>query len=126
MPKKRKRAPKIDTAYEPKSKFYAFISSPKFWEFKKYPGMKFNNRQCQTCIYRSADQNRQDQMGIRVYCDFIYFTERMRGCPPSPHCTKYVKGKRLNPSRQFNPHHQAGFSNTIDEPPFARLKRFSK
>jgi hypothetical protein len=50
----------------------------------------------------------------------------MRKCHPSPTCERYVRGRRLRPKQSFNPKHKAGFSNTIDEPPFARLKRFSK
>ena len=126
MPEKKRRAPRIDKAYEAKSKFYDFTSAPKYWYYRSDPGVKHDNKQCQTCIFRSADQSRQDQFGIKVHCDYISFTGHRRGCPPSPTCTKYVKGKRLKPRQHFNPHHTAGFSNTIDEPPFARLKRFSK
>lgn len=127
MPEKRPRAARVGAQYEAKSKFYDYVSAPKYWFYQSDPGVKHDNKQCQTCIYRSADQSRQDQLGIRVHCDYISFSRgRRRGCHPSPTCTKYVKGKRLSPEQQFNPKHKAGFSNTIDEPPYARLKNFSK
>lgn len=123
MPEKQRRAPRIETAYEPKSKYYNFVSAPKFWFYQSDPGEKHDNKQCRTCIYRS---NHHDQNADMIQCDYIGFTGHMRGCHPSPTCTKYVKGKRLKKRQQFNPKHKAGFSNTIDEPPYARLKSFSK
>ena len=109
--------------YEPKSKFYSIFSYPKFWFYASDPGVKHNNKQCKTCIYRSSNHI-QDESG--VYCDYIAFTGHMRKCHPSPTCERYARGRRLRPKQSFNPKHKAGFSNTIDEPPFARLKNFSK
>ena len=107
---------------EPRAKYYTHNPNAKFWTFKRYPKMKFNNHQCRTCIYRSNHDENTD----RIHCDYIGFTGHIRGCHPSPTCTKYVKGKRSRKRSEFNPKHKAGFSNTIDEPPFARLKRFTK
>ena len=123
MPEKRPRAPRIDHAYEPKSKYYNFVSAPKYWFYQNDPGVKHDNKQCRTCIYRSSHH---DQNADMIHCDYIGFTGHMRGCHSSPTCTKYVKGKRLKKRQQFNPKHKAGFSHTIDEPPYARLKSFSK
>lgn len=122
MAEKIPRAPRIDKAFEAKSKFYSLFSYPKFWYYRSDPGVKHDNKQCRTCIYRSNHEENTDG----IHCDYIGFTGHMRGCHPSPTCTKYVKGKRLRKRQQFNPKHKAGFSNTIDEPPFARLKRFTK
>lgn len=126
MAEKRPRAARTWTQFEAKSKFYDFTSTPKFWYYRSDPGVKHDNKQCKTCIFRSGDQSRQDQFAVKVHCDYLGFTGHMRGCHSSPTCTKYVKGKRLRKRQSFNPHHKAGFSNTIDEPPYARLKSFSK
>ena len=123
MAEKRPREARMGKQFEAKSKYYELFSYPKFWYYKSDPGVKHNNKQCKTCIYRS---NNHIQDGSGVYCDYITLTGHRRGCPPSPTCTKYVKGKRLKPRQHFNPHHKAGFSNTIDEPPYVRLKSFSK
>ena len=125
MAEKRTRAARVGVQYEAKSKFYDFTSCPKFWYYQSDPGVKHDNKQCRTCIFRSNDRD-GDHLLTRVHCDYISITGHMRGCHPSPTCTKYVKGKRLKKRSGFNPHHKAGFSNTIDEPPFARLKRFTK
>jgi hypothetical protein len=44
----------------------------------------------------------------------------MRGCHPSPHCEKYVKGKRINRKNEFNPHGRAGFKSP-EEPDYLEL-----
>ena len=125
MAEKRPRAARTWTQFEAKSKFYDFTSFPKFWYYLSDPGVKHDNKQCKTCIFRSSDQSRQDQFAVKVHCDYLGLTGHMRGCHSSPTCTKYVKGNRLKKRQSFNPHHTAGFSNTIDEPPYARLKRFT-
>lgn len=121
----KKRAPRIEAQYEAKSKYYGPSSYPKGWTYKSDPGVIHNNKQCRTCIYRSNESAGAEPL-TRVGCDYLLIKGHSRGCHPSPTCTKYVKGKRLKMKQTFNPHHQAGFSNTIDEPPFARLKRFTK
>ena len=122
MAEKRPRAARVGKQFEAKSKYYELFSYPKFWYYRSDPGVKHDNKQCRTCIYRSNHEENTD----RIHCNYIGFTGHMRGCHSSPTCTKYVKGKRSRKRSGFNPHHKAGFSNTIDEPPFARLKRFTK
>lgn len=123
MAEKRPRAARTWTQFEAKSKFYDYVSMPKYWFYQSDPGVKHNNKQCKTCIYRS---NHHDSNADRIHCDYLGIMGHMRGCHSSPTCTKYVKGKRLRTKQHFNPHHKAGFSNTIDEPPYVRLKSFSK
>lgn len=122
MDEKKPRVARTGKQFEAKSKYYELFSYPKFWYYRSDPGVKHDNKQCRTCIYRSNHEENTD----RIHCDYIGFTGHMRGCHSSPTCTKYVKGKRPRKRSEFNPKHKAGFSNTIDEPPFARLKRFTK
>lgn len=48
---------------------------------------RVDRKQCKTCIYRSGNQE--------YACNYISITGQTRGCPPSPNCTKYQKGKRI-------------------------------
>ena len=92
MAEKRPRAARTWTQFEAKSKFYDYVSMPKYWFYQSDPGVKHNNKQCRTCIFRS---NHHDSNADRIHCDYISITGHRRGCPPSPTCAKYVKGKRL-------------------------------
>lgn len=123
MAEKRPRAARVGVQYEAKSKFYDFTSCPKFWYFQSDPGVKHDSKQCETCIYRSGDQSRQDQLAIKVHCDYLSMTGHRRGCPPSPTCTKYVKGKRLKKRQHFNPHHKSGFKNP-DKVKYVKLTKW--
>lgn len=120
MAEKKTRAARVGAQYEAKSKFYDYVSIPKFWYYKSDPGVKHDNKQCETCIFRSGDQSRQDQLSTRVCCDYLSITGHRRDCPPSPHCTKYVKGRRKVRENLFNPHGRNGFSSP-DEPSFVEL-----
>lgn len=123
MAEKRPRAARTWSQFEAKSKFYDFTSIPKFWYYLSDPGVKHDNSQCKTCIYRSSDQSRQDQLAISVHCDYIFFTGHMRGCHSSPTCEKYVKGKRLRKRQTFNPHHESGFGGP-DKVPYVKLTKW--
>lgn len=123
MAEKRTRAARTWSQFEAKSKFYDFTSIPKFWYYRSDPGVKHDNSQCKTCIYRSSDQSRQDQLAISVHCDYIFFTGHMRGCHSSPTCAKYVKGKRLRKRQTFNPHHESGFGGP-DKVPYVKLTKW--
>lgn len=52
-------------------------------KIKKTAHSKPDTSQCRTCLYR-GDVN-------VPMCDYLYITGHMRGCEPSPNCTKYVK-----------------------------------
>lgn len=104
---------------EPRAKYYTHNPNAKFWTFKRYPKMKFNNQQCRTCIYRSkVSDGHRPLWGVG--CDYILFEGHRRDCPPSPHCEKYVKGKRKVRENLFNPHGRNGFSSPY-EPSFVEL-----
>ena len=117
MADKRPRAARVGKQFEAKSKFYDFVSIPKYWFYQSDPGVKHDNKQCRTCIYRS---NHHDQNADLIHCDYIGMTGHMRGCHSSPTCTKYVKGKRKVRENLFNPHGRNGFSSP-NEPSFVEL-----
>ena len=119
MAEKRTRAARVGVQYEAKSKYYELFSYPKFWFYRSDPGVKHDNKQCRTCIYRSNHEENTD----RIHCDYIGFTGHMRGCHPSPTCTKYVKGKRLKNRQHFNPHHKSGFKNP-DKVKYVKLTKW--
>ena len=96
MAEKRPRAARVGKQFEAKSKFYDYVSIPKFWFYQSDPGVKHDNKQCETCIFRSSDQSRQD---------------------------KYVKGKRLKNRQHFNPHHKNGFKNP-DKVKYVKLTKW--
>lgn len=48
---------------------------------------RVDRKQCKTCVYRGWNQE--------YACNYIAITGQMRGCPPSPNCTRYQKGKRI-------------------------------
>ena len=98
----------------------------KGWFYPNEPGVKHDNSQCQTCIFRSGDLSQKYPDPSNIYCDYLIIKGRMRECPSSPICSKYVKGKRLRRRSGFNPHCEVGFSDINGEPPFARLKRFTE
>ena len=123
MDEKKPREARVGKQFEAKSKFYDYVSIPKFWFYQSDPGVKHDNKQCETCIFRSSDQSRQDQFMTRVHCDYISVTGHMRGCHPSPNCTKYVKGKRLKKRQHFNPHHKTGFKNP-DKVKYVKLTKW--
>ena len=120
MAEKRPRAARVGKQFEAKSKFYDYVSIPKFWFYQSDPGVKHDNKQCRTCIYRS---NHHDQNADLIHCDYIGMTGHMRGCHSSPTCTKYVKGKRLKKRQSFNPHHKNGFKNP-DKVKYVKLTKW--
>ena len=105
---------------EPRSRYYSHNPNKKFWYYKSDPGVKHNNHQCRTCIYRS---NHHDQNADLIHSDYIGMTGHMRGCHSSPTCTKYVKGKRLRTKQHFNPHHKNGFKGP-DKVPYVKLTKW--
>lgn len=119
MDEKKPRAARTGKQFEAKSKFYELFSYPRYWFYRSDPGVKHDNKQCRTCIYRSNHEENTD----RIHCDYIGFTGHMRGCHPSPNCTKYVKGKRLKNRQHFNPHHKNGFKNP-DKVKYVKLTKW--
>lgn len=104
---------------EPRSRYYSHNPNKKFWYYKSDPGVKHNNHQCRTCIYRSNESDGSDPL-TRVYCEYILVEKHMRGCHPAPNCERYVKGKRINRRNEFNPHGSAGFKSP-EEPDYLEL-----
>ena len=95
--------------FDAKSKFYSSVQSTKTWT---YPSEKHklihDISQCVSCIYRSGYEGYEGHTA-KVTCDYLFKTKRMRGCPASPFCTRYVEGEPLRNTDLFNPKSRAGF-----------------
>ena len=48
MAEKRPRAARTWIQFEAKSKFYDYVSTPKYWFYQSDPGVKHDNKQCRT------------------------------------------------------------------------------
>lgn len=119
----RRRAPRFNDFENSRS--YSSPLWPSEWEYPNLePGVKHNNKQCQSCKFRNILKE-GETISARICCHYFLITGKRRGCSASPHCTKYVEGEPFEKRRVFNPHHPKGFSNT-DDPPYVRLKNFSK
>ena len=105
---KRRRAPRLKVGEELKRGEYSTSSYPKEWEYKDDP-VKHNNKQCETCKYRSGYREGK-KFTEKIMCDYLLKTGHMRGCPPPPNCAKYDPSERKKGRPQtFNPHSKNGF-----------------
>ena len=120
---KHRRSPRLKVEGTPRKAEYSKSSYPKEWEYKDDP-VKHNNKQCETCKYHSGSREGK-KFTEMIMCDYLGKTGHMRGCPPPPNCEKYAEGTPDTKQFVFNPRHSGGFSNT-DDPPYVRLKNFSK